>query len=526
MGYTQNPEKSNLSAGSTGNDAVYATLANHVNDLRLQNQGNSRLDTTDATFHLQSQGIIPNTVIGDGAAQEGGVHYLPPGLRDGGHDVIPSYDAIYVGSKDGKHELTIRRQDQDHEFGEIKGDFTYDGVSYVAKKNPDGSQSFVRSENGKETATDITSAFLSNDGTLLINHSNNNSKLLEIRDPNGNITTATGADASVSNDGTITINHSDGTHEMRRTNGDVVLRDSNWRVTETIAHDNRQRIYTRNDAGELQSVSDSEGLKLTRQSDGSWLDGDGKQVSNVQVNQDGTLSYKDGGGHLQVWFADGGHNDVTPQDLGSIKDYPDNSKDFQQEEARLRAAEQAGNVPVSGSSNEQLNANGKAVVDLLHGQGISSVDMWYGSNILVQGDNGTLYDQLSKLGTPPGSAREDRSSSHYSSAQQFQIKLGPGQAVVLVGKDEHNNTWIQFEHSADEPGWVNQAASGFVGMFGGPSSWRLQHDKDKNLSDKSQLSVGPVGQSARGDRDRIVVDYQSGQSQPLTYAPDLAPTVA
>ncbi len=81
-----------------------------------------------------------------------------------------------------------------------------------------------------------------------------------------------------------------------------------------------------------------------------------------------------------------------------------------------------------------------AVLDKLQRSGASTVDLWQGSHMVFDKDQGALYDWLK---SQPGA--EARSSSHYPGTKTQQYQLMIGNAPLLFGKNPQGDTWMQME---------------------------------------------------------------------------------
>jgi hypothetical protein len=92
-----------------------------------------------------------------------------------------------------------------------------------------------------------------------------------------------------------------------------------------------------------------------------------------------------------------------------------------------------------------LPAAQQSVLADLKQLGVSSVDVWQGSHVVVKGDGGALYERWKALGA------EQRTSSHYHDVPTAQYQLRFGSHGLLFGKDADGNTWFQFENHPDKP---------------------------------------------------------------------------
>jgi hypothetical protein len=116
--------------------------------------------------------------------------------------------------------------------------------------------------------------------------------------------------------------------------------------------------------------------------------------------------------------------------------------------------------------------------------GLDNVEIWYGSNVQLNGENehsgdgGALYRKWSQL---PGIA--SRVSSHQHLGQEYQIQTGYENSALLFGCDPQGNTYFQVEHN-------------YAGC--------AEHGQDFNLYNKIRQNIGAVGVSPHTDKDPIV----------------------
>jgi hypothetical protein len=165
-----------------------------------------------------------------------------------------------------------------------------------------------------------------------------------------------------------------------------------------------------------------------------------------------------------------------------------------------------------------LSGEGAEIVQDLHKLGVNDVDIWHGSYIAVTGrdgkggDGGELYKKWAAL---DGASK--RGSSHESSAQQYQIAMGPGDSVILFGKTPEGNTWFQLErHKAinmDEIGDIPDQIKGRVLANAGKwlhGDFTLDdaHGRDKALYDKIHQNIGPFGVSPYSEANPIRIAFK------------------
>lgn len=127
----------------------------------------------------------------------------------------------------------------------------------------------------------------------------------------------------------------------------------------------------------------------------------------------------------------------------------------------------------------------------LQALGLDNVDIWYGSQVRMDGaggqppDNGALYDKWSKL---PGA--KPRTSSHPTNGkQQYEIPTGDGNSVILFGEDPQGNTFFQLEHD-------------------GATSDPAAHGRDYQLYLATHQQVGAKGISPHTDQDPIRLGWK------------------
>lgn len=116
--------------------------------------------------------------------------------------------------------------------------------------------------------------------------------------------------------------------------------------------------------------------------------------------------------------------------------------------------------------------------------GLDNVDIWYGSNVQLNGldgqagDGGALYRKWSQL---PGIY--PRESSHAHKGQEYQIKTGLRNSALLFGVTPEGNTFFQIEHN-----------------FAGSD----EHGRDYELYRELKQNIGAEGISPHTDKDPII----------------------
>lgn len=132
----------------------------------------------------------------------------------------------------------------------------------------------------------------------------------------------------------------------------------------------------------------------------------------------------------------------------------------------------------------------KSVLADLQRLGVSSVDTWQGSHVVVKGDGGALYDRWKALGAEP------RTSSHYHGVPVQQYQLRFGSHGLLFGKNASGDTWFQFENHPDKP-------------FGKDPFNYLEHRLDYVKYKVTGENVGPFGFSPHAElHDPLVVPWK------------------
>lgn len=228
-------------------------------------------------------------------------------------------------------------------------------------------------------------------------------------------------------------------------------------------------------------------------SDNGKKTGAGKPASN------GEYTFAEKNGQLEVTDSSGKATRVKESELGkNARFYPD-SHEREEENARIEKL-----ISEKGG----LSKAGKAIIPDLRALGLDNTDIFHGSHVLLEdeqgmGDGGELYRKWKEL---PGA--EKRTSSHHSSETQYQIKVGPGDAVVLIGVTDDGNTWLQLERSPGRTGStaakiLSGLGSGVSNLRHGELSFDDAHGKDYDLYKKIRQNIGPFGVSPHSDRNPV-----------------------
>ncbi len=225
--------------------------------------------------------------------------------------------------------------------------------------------------------------------------------------------------------------------------------------------------------------------------------GDGKPASKDEY----TFAKKDG--QLEVTDSSGKITRVRESALGKNARFYPESHEREEENARIEKLifEKGG-----------LSKAGKIIIPDLRSIGLDNTDIFHGSHVLLEdehgkGDGGELYRKWKDL---PGA--EKRTSSHYSSETQYQIKVGPGDAVVLIGVTDNGNTWLQLERSPGRTGStakkiLSGLGSGVSNLTHGELSFDDAHGKDYDLYKKIRQNIGPFGVSPHSDKNPVRVEW-------------------
>jgi hypothetical protein len=181
-------------------------------------------------------------------------------------------------------------------------------------------------------------------------------------------------------------------------------------------------------------------------------------------------------------------------DRGTPPDYPD-----------VKARE-AANLTLTSQAAEfispLLTPGAKVVTTDLENLGVLAIDLWYGSHIQLVGDRGAFYTKW----TLPGSLAVERTSSHASSAPQFQIQVGLRDVGVLMGKTPDGDTWVQFERHAFHVKSTSEIGK-LVGII---KSLHSAHAEDYLIYRRTKQNVGPLGLSPHTDKDPLVIKASKG----------------
>jgi hypothetical protein len=144
-----------------------------------------------------------------------------------------------------------------------------------------------------------------------------------------------------------------------------------------------------------------------------------------------------------------------------------------------------------------LTGSPKAALDEIYGHGVSPVDVWQGSNVMMEGDEGALYQQLKNM---PGVEPRTGASSHASGADQYQIRFGD--SALLFGTDPKTGaTWFQMENHAATPlsaGITPQTAAEIA-----------DHMWDYMIYRVRGQNLGPMGLSPHTDANPVIAQWVS-----------------
>lgn len=154
--------------------------------------------------------------------------------------------------------------------------------------------------------------------------------------------------------------------------------------------------------------------------------------------------------------------------------YPETPREREAEQARLRSATTG---PVAA-----LPPDRRGVLDDLRALGVSDVDLFHGSHLVIE-DGGRRYAAWRALDAHP------RVSSHYPDVhvQQYELRM-PGLGVLLFGRTGDGSTWCQMEaHGADPADALLH-----VGDF-------VKHELEGGRN------VGPDGMSPRTEASPLVL---------------------
>lgn len=459
--------------------------------LRVDGYGLSDMVLTDGSFTIPSHDLTPpNKNEKPEVADLFGTRIVKFGkdtmmVQDGDGRVEKLHTA------DGTIEL-----DYDGDSRNVES-YKKNGVKYYLK---DGT--FHYKKDGKEFDTGKKDVIVGADGSFIQTDAKTNN--LEVRTRNGSIHILEGATASLDRKGNLTITRGDGSRETLTRDLALIEADAKGHVVE-ITYPNGDRRNFAYDGDTLVGVKDIDG-KILKRENGKWIAEDGRklEMSNAFVSADGVYSFLGKNDKIYVAQSNGENRKVDHDDLGKDAElYPD-------PEQRIQEARRIGDLR---NKNGGITESGKTIVTDAGMLGLDNVDLFHGSHIVIggdgrTGDGGALYERWKKL-----DGAEKRDSSHESSAQQYQLKVGPGDAVVLFGKTADGNTWFQFERHPGRAG--NLAEKGFdvaktvVGnVFDGELSYKDGHGEDYDLYVKIRQNVGPFGVSPHSDRNPVRVNWK------------------
>ncbi len=373
--------------------------------------------------------------------------------------------------------------------------FKLNGTKYELK---DGTFHY-KNKDGKDVDTGWTNAFATADGTF-ITQAEDGKVTLNKRD--GATSVLDGANVSLDKKGNLTIERKDKSKEILTQDRSLMEIDARGNLTNIFYPNGESRTFGYQ-GNQLVSIKDKDG-KAYHLENGKWLDEKGNDTgrSNVFVAADGTYGFRKKDGDIEVTEPGGKVNKLNEKDLG--KDamlYPDQQKRAQENERIRKLIDEKGG----------LTDSGKTVISDARALGLDNTDIFHGSHVFVEnangkGDDGALYRKWKKL---PGA--EERTSSHQSKEQQYQIKVGPGDAVVLFGTTPEGNTWFQLERHAGRAGnfaekGVSVVKTGIGNLFHGELSIDDAHGKDFHLYQKIRQNIGPMGVSPHSDRNPVLVN--------------------
>lgn len=415
--------------------------------------------------------------------------------------------ALGIGYIDGSGKESAIKSDDNHrpistidEVGNTRT-FTYDehgkineltenGKTYTLTANADGSRSFhYKDAQGVDVDTGNKDAVVGADGTYAYTTPGN---VLEIHTRQGKVIDLPGAQAEV-NSGDFTIKRADGTRETLKENGALIEYNNAKPPQATeINYPNGTSMSFGYQDGQLSEVTDTNGQSFYRQfggtNSGHWFDANGRDTGNLNatVLPDGTYAYLDRNNNYHVTGNDGKTSSNHLSD--DFKPYPDS--DPQSQTAEIARIQQV-------LAQQPLTADGATIANDAAQRGINPIDFYHGTMVTVQGTQ--LYDQwVSQL-----SSKQARSSSHPHDGEQYQVKLGPDNTVVLFGKTEDGkSTWFQTERDADvnlsnnPVDWIAAQASNVASGLGtDPPGIVTNHDYDAQLYHTFHQGLGALGLS-------------------------------
>ncbi|HEY9723255.1 MAG TPA: hypothetical protein V6D47_14690 [Oscillatoriaceae cyanobacterium] len=140
--------------------------------------------------------------------------------------------------------------------------------------------------------------------------------------------------------------------------------------------------------------------------------------------------------------------------------------------------------------------------------GVQHVDIWYGSHIVIKGDQGAYYERW----TAEPQQIMQRASSHTSKVQQYQIAVGFRDNGILMGETPDGDTWVQLERHA----YHSSSTSTIGKVIGFISNITSAHNQDFFIYHATHQNVGPLGLSPYTDSNPLVIDAPgtTGASSP------------
>jgi hypothetical protein len=391
---------------------------------------------------------------------------------------------------------TMKLEDVDYDNGQVDK-FKLNGIKYELK---DGTFHY-KNKDGKDVDTGWSQAMATADGTF-ITKDKNGKVTLSKRD--GAKSVLEGADVSIDKKGNLTIERADKSKEVLTANRGLIEIDEKGHVRDIFYPNGDKRSFGYKD-NQLVSIKDIDG-KSYHLDNGRWLDQNGNDTgrSNVFVAADGTYGFRKNDSKIEVTEPGGKVNKLEENDLG--KDallYPDAQKRVQENERIRKLISDKGG----------LTDSGKTIIADARTLGLDDTDLFHGSHVFLEnaegkGDGGELYRKWKEL-----DGAESRTSSHQSSETQYQIKVGPGDAVVLFGITPSGNTWFQLERHPGRTGdllekGASGAKTGIGNLFHGDLSFDDAHGRDFDLYKKIRQNIGPFGVSPHSDRNPVHIDWK------------------
>lgn len=459
------------------------------------------------TAMAEAVGLTGMTVTDAGFSDQ--THELTPPARGEEVEEKRIFDTTFLKYDDaalqidgkGRVETLITTDgtiELDYDGGSTKVEsFKRDGTKHYMK---DGTFHY-KDDDGKEIDTGISEVYAARDGSFITKSARTGA--LEIVTRDGATHTLAAARAAFDSKGNLTIERSDGSKEILTKDRTLIEIDARGRVAEIIYANGERRRFAY-DGSTLTGIQEPGGKIYTREN-GEWIGPDGRPTgwSNAFVAADATFSYLDSGGEIQVTEASGKLRSVDVDDLGDDAAlYPD----AERRRAEIRRIEAV--IREKG----ELTGSGRTIIADLEKLGLDEVDIWHGSHVVVggdglAGDGGLLYERWKEL-----DGAKSRTSSHASSDTQYQIKVGPDDAVILFGRTENGDTWFQLERHPGRTGSLfSKIVSGGSSFVGNLADFELSfndaHGDDYELYKKIRQNIGPYGVSPHSDRNPVRLEW-------------------